>query len=198
MPIKRDKEGKFSRSGKVWFHGTSKDFQEYKGKQTPGMQYGFGTHFTTDPDFASEYADKKGGNIRAGTLDRSAKVLKSDEAFPLDHPLIKDLYRRKKHILEMHRVNKVDRITPDFDQVQPKTAEKILRKHGYDAVEYEAKVGRRFITPGGRVGMTVDRRAPALAVINPAVITNKWSRKSGQDNLAQGFGKKGGHAGHGL
>ena len=177
--ILKDENGKPIR----FLHGTTKDFDEFKpGKHKKGSQLGFGIHFTQSPELASHYTghqdvtktgSKPGGNVRLAYLDVK-KAFDQTKLYDVNSPehefavaLLKGTGR--KPIVDGGKVY------VNLDVVSPQKAEKTLRQFGYDAVIYDAVVGRRTFQ-GGRIGFTRDIVAKSVLVLDPNQIKPVFSK----------------------
>jgi hypothetical protein len=180
-----------------FYHGTTQDIEEFAPKYRPQEQLGFGTHITTDPSFANEYAT--GGAARKGDSPnvmplkaRLGNVLSADEIVKEgseEFALAKKLAGRKffpvkdeNGVLAVYMQNAID-------ATNPKRAEKLLRDAGYDSVKYKSKITGRPM-PGGQY--SVGPQAESYTVLNPNQLRSKFAAfdpaKKDSANLMHGIG----------
>jgi len=153
--ILKDEHGKPMR----FYHGTTKDFTEFEPHQKRGMQLGFGIHFTTDPELANHYAGKQkrngemdthGGNVHVVYLDVK-KAFDQEKMYSVNDPeyeFAKELYKGTGRPLIVSKDSEYakdagGKFVVTLDATSPERAVRILRKYGYDAVWYNAKVTSR-------------------------------------------------------
>lgn len=168
-----------------FLHGTTKDFAEFKpGKHKRTMQLGFGIHFTEDPKLASHYTgyqditktgSKPGGHIKMVNLDvkKALDVTKIYDVGSPEHEFAVELCKGtgRKPIVDGGKV------FVNLDVTSPARAEKLLRKYGYDAVIYDAKVGRRTLSTSGR-GFHTDIEAKSILVLDPSQVKPAYIKES--------------------
>jgi hypothetical protein len=159
-----------------FFHGTKKSFADFQApaKYHPAMQHGFGIHFTRDPKWAKKHYAEEGGTVhRVRLCARSvfdANAIHHEGT--KEHEFAKDLYRGGKYRLvsQENPSGGPRQFTVNLDVAHPKKAERLLRKHGFDAVKYTA----RQTIPGHRAygikSHTED--APSMIVLDPHQVSH--------------------------
>jgi hypothetical protein len=144
----------------VWFHGSTKLFDNFKlGSYKKSQQLGFGIHFTQDKEFASLY----GPYIYSCSLS-PVKILDTGELYRLGDE--EEKFARALHKGTGRRLL-VDnnRFVVHLDVTSPSRAERLLRQFGYDAVIYEASYGSAAIG-----GMHVSHKASSVVMLDPSKI----------------------------
>jgi hypothetical protein len=152
-----------------YYHGTTEAFEDFRpGKHKRKMQFGFGIHFTTDPEVASMYADElktgkgKFPNVHKVNLDYN-KLLDTTKMYNAE---------TDKDILEIHKelykgTGRSPYITKDGDFVlnvdvaSPQKAERIIKERGYDAIKYDAV----NVIPSG-YGLRKGKTYPSIVVFD--------------------------------
>jgi hypothetical protein len=141
----------------VWFHGSSKLFDNFRlGSYKKSQQLGFGIHFTQDKEFASLY----GPYIYSCSLS-PVKVLDETKLYHLGDE--EEAFARALHKGTGRRFW-VDNnaFVVSLDVTSPARAERLLKQFGYDAVIYEAKYGSAAIG-----GMYVSAKASSVVMLDP-------------------------------
>ena len=171
--ILKGEDGKPTR----FLHGTTKDFDQFKpGKYKRTMQLGFGIHFTEDPKLANHYAGdiygprwaaEKGGHVKMVNLDvkKALDTTKIYKTTDLEYRFAQELHQRTGRPLFVSD----NQFVINLDVTGPARAERLLRKYGYDAVIYNAKVGRRT-WQGGKIGFQTDIQAKSILVLDPSQV----------------------------
>lgn len=175
------------------FHGTPNNaLTELKAtraskKEQMGLK---GVHVAEDPAFASIYAGETGNvmplKAQLGKmLDSTKPVVEGSPEAAFLEDLLKGTGRKPMY---MEGANKGDpRVAPPLhtyiDSVGPSKAEKILDKHGYDSVKYQAKYGSLGV--GGK-GMNVSAESPSYLIREPSNLRSKFAKFDPDD-----FGKNG-------
>lgn len=173
----------------IVYHGTMVPITEFQSNYRKGEQFGFGIHFTDDPEFASRYANKelqgrkKGfGNVipvyvnAKNILNADKIVVEGSPEYTLAYKLAGRL--RPQLFANQYTENGSEKtgkkevyLQHAIDAAQGKTAEKAIREAGYDGIWYEARVvGIPF---AGH--QTVEAKARSLVVFDPAQIKSAIS-----------------------
>lgn len=84
-------------TSKVWYHGTNADFGSFDLNQkhtgSGATSEGYGSYFTTDPEAASGYAPRTGGNVVPVYLKKGAFISGSDRIKKSDRKLFENIIR---------------------------------------------------------------------------------------------------------
>jgi hypothetical protein len=130
------------------YHGTTKQFGAFKAtKNKPGLQYGFGIHFTVDPKFAKLYAvDQKTG--RLGRIIEAklaiAKLWDATRIIRTEAPefqVILALFKgtgRRPYISD-------GQTSMNLDGFDNRRIQRVLREHGYDGIRYKSRHSRGML-----------------------------------------------------
>ncbi len=149
-----------------WLHGTSSKtpFTEFRrAKLTPGLQFGFGFHFTKDRKLAELYGRIIEVELTANKVLNAQQIVKEgDPLFPL---ALKFGGRRSMVPMEGKLAVWLQNA---LDMSSPQRAEKLLREFGYDAVIYKASHGG-MINPATRI-RNIEREAESIVVLDPGQI----------------------------
>lgn len=133
------------------YHGTTRQFDEFKPKFTRGMQLGFGIHFASDIEFARHYAggvaSRRGRNGRIiaahlavkSLLDADSIVDEGSAEFALAEKLYQGTGRR------MYTQKNEAGIAQAYfahalDAASAQRAERLVREAGFDGIRYRARL----------------------------------------------------------
>jgi hypothetical protein len=153
----------------IWYHGTQKQFDKFllPPKYSPNEQLGFGIHFAKKKDFAEVY-----GTVIYHCRLHPRNILDVSQGMAIKPGTKYDALA--KEFLRGSRPYFIDKEHYVFGQgsidiKNPKRAEAIIRKYGYDAVLYEAKYGTRTFD-GRNHGANYSHKTPAMVMLDNARI----------------------------
>ena len=176
------------------YHGTTQpNIQEFQSKIRPNEQLGFGTHVTTDPSFASEYAigaaARKGPSPNVMPLkadlgnvfDATQIVKQGTPEFDIAKKLAGSRLFTQKDEFGVPSVY----LQSAIDSTSPARAKKILEEAGYNSVKYKAQI-KQLEGPGR---YTRGAEAESYTILNPANLRSRFAafdpaRRNESDLLA--------------
>lgn len=154
------KESSYTSIPGVWFHGSTKLFDNFRlGSYKKSQQLGFGIHFTQDESFSSLY----GPYLYSCRLS-PAKILDVTELYTLgdeEEKFARALHKGTGRRLWIDN----NRFVVHLDMTSPSRAERLLKQFGYDAVVYKAKYGQSAIG-----GMYISHKALSVVMLDPSKI----------------------------
>jgi hypothetical protein len=176
----------------VVYHGTTKDFSEFKPNFRPEEQLGFGIHFTEDATFANEYSSnedvrRKGKNPSVYPAYLKAKnPLNADSIVDegsKEYRLAFALAGKSRPQLFMKGYDRNGNPTGGrqvylqnaIDSTSGKRAQKIIQEAGYDAVIYNSRLSE-IPGPEGYISGGV-REAKSILVFEPTQIKSVFNTK---------------------
>lgn len=116
------------------YHGTTKEFTEFDPSKTSRKaMYGEGAYFSTNPEYAQEFAGKSGRVIKAfQSLKKPFDLNDADDAALSD--LYKELKKVDKKASKDWFSDNYNAMTAVRDKLEPKQISDVLKKHGYDGL----------------------------------------------------------------
>jgi hypothetical protein len=155
----------------IWYHGSKVIFDTFilPRRYSPNEQLGFGIHFAKNKEFAGLY-----GNIIYRCKLHPSKVLNIANGMAIKpgskyDSLAKDFFKGTQ--IRPYFIDKDHYVFGEgiIDSRPAKKAIEILRKHGYDAVAYEAKYGTRTFN-GHTHGANYTHKTPAIVMLDPSKV----------------------------
>lgn len=185
-----------------WFHGTNKDFSTFQASRAPrNEQMGLtGVHLSKEPSFANNYAQGDGANIMpvyasGNFLDAQGLVQHGSKEHDVLNDLVKRTGRKPFWSDDGNGNLTAPPLASYIDAVSPQKAEKVIKSHGFDGVQYDAKYGS--LAPGGN-GAYISDRSPALVVFDPSNIKSATGNSGAYDTSIPDITKSwGGRVGFG-
>jgi len=185
-------------TSKKLYHGTNVPIEEFSAKRAPrdetmGLA---GVHLAENPDFASLYASKPGGNIlpvyaRGKFLDATQLVKHGSDEHKILDQLLKGTGRKPYWSDDGNGNKSAPPLHSYIDSVGRPKAERIIRSAGYDGIKYNAKYGA--VLPGGRAA-SVSSQSPSIVVFDPKNIRSSHASFEPDDNSSDLLRKRGGRA----
>lgn len=166
-----------------WYHGTTKSFDKFSEPKFKNQQLGFGIHFTKDPEFAAHYTTKQridkpetmpGANIRPSRLltKKTLDTTKIHDVGTPEHEFAKELHKGTgRPLMIQHDHEGKPKFAINLDVSSPKRVVKLLQKHGYDSVHYDATIAHHTA-----YGLAKDKTAKSMVVLHPDQVKSAFEQ----------------------